>query len=950
MFCSIFIVASTFLFSQFSHNLYSPYIELPAIGEDETIHFGFWIYSDMPDYDGDNDDYLDDYYNIAISDISALAWHPSDFNSIDGNNFWCSDNDIEGYLDSWIHYLDTPSIAVGSGGEYFSRIYYAIESPDGAEGEVENSCTDGWDTANIRISIDGGVSWELLNGSIPYDFNCGYGWIWNDAEYETGGSLNHLAAGWGGSSNGWVDFSADLSDYAGENIMIRIAFGSDPAWSTVDENSLTGFQIDDIMIEDDTGVLFSDLGNDMSQMVASGEVWIDQFYDYGSIESGRPGASGWEFYSPGMPFNGNNIFMNITEFEEKIIQFRFQSRYDNNHDGGMGGGLFIDDFMVYKLSLGTYFAPRNLTAEAGNNQVILTWEDMNTSGTENFIYESGIFSEDNSIYTTEGNGWAGQLFDIIGPSRINSFSIYNIAQIDTTISVAVYGMFGTTIDTEPTYTMEVPLNSSLDWNNFIVSDSSWIMENYFIIAHEISYNFGVAVDTTQTSGHSYLRIGGSWLGLANSLGYQGELGIRSNITYEGANVSYNIYRNDSLIVSELLDDNYTDSGLTNNTTYEYTLTAIYSDGEESGESNTVSVTPFANTVHEESYDDGSFEAEFNAGSGNFSAGSSGEDIVRFKWYQNGSGGAFYIKVFEDDAGMPGSEIYSAVQASGNIDGWNEKDLSSQGLNISGDFWVGTKEFSSSKPFGLDTDSNSGNSYKWISSGTEGSWETVVGNLMYRVYLDSLGGTGRVLSNLNEIEKPLGTSHPIYSLQWENKKLRRVPSFLNGNKISSLSLSLQSDILNRVNIITDTLFILEEYYFEEVDNEWTHSDGWNLTTIESFSPDHSYNSPNDSLNGLFSVEYTIPKQYIINRIFPNPFNPIVNIQFTISELANIKLSIYDLNGRIVNTLINKIMSPGYHTISWNGKDSHGKPVSSGVYFSILENKDKSFQSQKLVLLK
>jgi hypothetical protein len=31
----------------------------------------------------------------------------------------------------------------------------------------------------------------------PYDFECGYGWIWNDAEYDTGGSLNHLAAGWG---------------------------------------------------------------------------------------------------------------------------------------------------------------------------------------------------------------------------------------------------------------------------------------------------------------------------------------------------------------------------------------------------------------------------------------------------------------------------------------------------------------------------------------------------------------------------------------------------------------------------------------------------------------------------------------------------------------------------------------------------------------------------------
>ena len=70
MFCTLFLFFSTLLFSQSSYNLYSPYLELPAIGEDETMHFGFWIYADMPDYDGDNDDYLDDYYNIAINDIS----------------------------------------------------------------------------------------------------------------------------------------------------------------------------------------------------------------------------------------------------------------------------------------------------------------------------------------------------------------------------------------------------------------------------------------------------------------------------------------------------------------------------------------------------------------------------------------------------------------------------------------------------------------------------------------------------------------------------------------------------------------------------------------------------------------------------------------------------------------------------------------------------------------
>ena len=80
---------------------------------------------------------------------------------------------------------------------------------------IAGSCTDGWDAANVRISADGGNTWELLEDTnLPYDFDCGYGWIYNDAEYEceTGGSLCQVAAGWGGASVGseCVDFSADL--------------------------------------------------------------------------------------------------------------------------------------------------------------------------------------------------------------------------------------------------------------------------------------------------------------------------------------------------------------------------------------------------------------------------------------------------------------------------------------------------------------------------------------------------------------------------------------------------------------------------------------------------------------------------------------------------------------------------------------------------------------------
>ena len=112
--------------------------------------------------------------------------------------------------------------------------------------------------------------------------------------------------------------------------------------------------------------------------------------------------------------------------------------------------------------------------------------------------------------------------------------------------------------------------------------------------------------------------------------------------------------------------------------------------------------------------------------------------MRYKWYQEGDGGAFYIKVWADDNGYPGAELYSGVQVSGNSNGWNEVDLSSENLSVSCDFWVGVKRFSSTSPIGVDADSNSGNS---MSSDNGTDWMAVEGNVMVRIFIDEgeMGG-------------------------------------------------------------------------------------------------------------------------------------------------------------------------------------------------------------------
>ena len=942
-------------------------MELPSIGEGETMHFGFYLHADMPDADGDDNDILDDYYRIAINDISSTAWHSDDFNSDHGNNFWCGDVDIDGYSDGWLQYLDTPTIAIGMETEFSARLYYAIESPDGAAGEVEESCTDGWDAANIRISKDGGATWVLLEDPLnPYDFDCGYGWIYNDNEYEVGGRLNHLAKGWGGESGGWLDFSADLSEFANEEVIIRFVFGSDPAWSTSDDNTLTGFQVDDVLIEDETGVLFSDLGDNMSQMIATGEVWINQFYDYGSEEDGRPGATGWTFYSPGMPFvpSGGeaNIYLDISEFAEKTIQFRIQTQYDNNDDGGQGSGLFIDDFWLYKLFSGMYVPPSNLIVEASDGAVMLVWDDMNLSGIEDFIHDNDTFDYPDGI---RYNGWAGKSFDILGNGTINSVSIYNINEIDTTIFFGVFSKTGALFDLDPIYSHQ-QIDLVPGWNTVPVS--GWDVSNSFIIAHEVNNGFGASYDASSSYNRSFLRFGeGAWdlaayYGIdengdgANDFELTGEFGIRANITYEGLDVTYNVYRDDIGIASSLSENTYIDSLVENNVTYEYAVSAIYSDGEESEKSSTVAATPISDTVHELFWDDGIAEVEFYASdantavSGNWSAvkytaSDSGEGITRFKWYQHGSGGAFYIKIFEDDGGNPGSEIYSKLQASGNQNGWNDKDLSSEELNISGAFWVGVKEFSTSKPFGLDNTSNVGYSYKRI--GNDGDWIQVEGNLMYRVYLDYGGSAGRVMSSGKNEGEVSGGAYPIYSLNWEKKKLRKVPLQINGAYVFRTE---KNPLLNRSNVLTDEIISLIVFDFEddELTQLWTHDAGWSLTSSDYYSASHSYNSPNSNLLSVESM--IIPNKYNIIEIYPNPFNPVANIYFEVAEFSQVKLSIIDLNGRIVSVLENGEMNPGQYQSLWDGNDNYGNQVSSGIYIAVFELNGMLLQARKLILLK
>ncbi len=84
-------------------------------------------------------------------------------------------------------------------------------------------------------------------------------------------------------------------------------------------------------------------------------------------------------------------------------------------------------------------------------------------------------------------------------------------------------------------------------------------------------------------------------------------------------------------------------------------------------------------------------------------------------------------------------------------------------------------------------------------------------------------------------------------------------------------------------------------------------------------------------------------------YPNPFNPVTTISYSIVETGNVDLDIYNLRGQLVKTLVNDIKEAGEYTASWNGTDNKGKSVSSGVYFYKMKSGNYT-ATKKMILMK
>uniref|UniRef100_UPI000E367709 T9SS type A sorting domain-containing protein n=1 Tax=Rhodohalobacter sp. SW132 TaxID=2293433 RepID=UPI000E367709 len=152
--------------------------------------------------------------------------------------------------------------------------------------------------------------------------------------------------------------------------------------------------------------------------------------------------------------------------------------------------------------------------------------------------------------------------------------------------------------------------------------------------------------------------------------------------------------------------------------------------------------------------------------------------------------------------------------------------------------------------------------------------------------------------------------------------------------------------NGVNVdvtVKDTSYTLNNNLLETGETYEWRVRGVKDSVEGKWSRVYTFETDTDS-RALTSVDGEAPLETAIEQNYPNPFNPSTQIEFTLSELQNVTLSVYDMAGRQVAVLVDGMRQAGRHSASF-----HADHMASGVYFYRLVTETQSF-TMKMTLLK
>ena len=146
----------------------------------------------------------------------------------------------------------------------------------------------------------------------------------------------------------------------------------------------------------------------------------------------------------------------------------------------------------------------------------------------------------------------------------------------------------------------------------------------------------------------------------------------------------------------------------------------------------------------------------------------------------------------------------------------------------------------------------------------------------------------------------------------------------------LSYSCEGQIVEFINLMDSTInsTLIKEGY-DYVEDECEDYDG--------------------NLDLEFSYLDNMPTEFKLNQNYPNPFNPITSIHYDLPNDGLVNITIYNMVGEIVKTLVNSLQSAGFNSVQWDATNNFGKPVSAGLYLYSIQFGEHR-QTKKMILLK
>jgi hypothetical protein len=886
-------------------------------------------------------DFNDGWGEWETLDLTTVAhmWHLTDWNAFGGtgNSWWVGDPDLGGYISRQYLVLDTPEIEVTTGNSNLTfKLNYATE-PIGSSPSFPDY--NGWDGCNVRISTDGGDTWSVISGTPAYDATSMFSF----------GHIHHEGPdvpGWGGTSDGWVDASFDLSNYVGQDVQIRFAFASDGGLDVTTNPDWFGMMVDNISLGafdhnfndgNEQGMTYS------SMVLTGGDLWhIDTTTP---LPPSPPNAAICQndqgSYNAGM-YNFL-ISPSITLPESGDIRVDFMIRGDIDSDDN----AFPDtDYWGWQISPDdgeNWYAMSNPYDDPdGDNFVYLTPDTMWGSATASYSLDGYI------------SDYAGETvkFRLFLRTNLNDPVGEGIMIDDYTVYHAVYLPAPTNLTAE-IVEQEVYLEWSAPGGG---GSEGWIHWDDGVNNDGIGLQDGGSIDVAARFSPTDLE--------PYVYGYITTMKV---FPREAGPLDLKIWTGPS--GNQLL--------------YEETVTPTANQWNEIVLSEPVLISMGTDywigyTVE---HDPGEWPAGCDAGPHIPGKG----DMIRT--------GASWTSLFDSSAGtidvnwniqalveildqtatinlnsrdVTGYNVYHSTTSG---DGYELAATVTETTFIHNDPTAGAVNYyvvSALYDEGESGYSNEAQAFVLPSSSTvfayddgeaESGYNAGVNNHVAVKFLPGIEGEVQ-LTHLNIYIHTLRTGAMVIKI-WDDAD--GVPGNLLGQFVYPAT-----QIREGWNIIpippANPIILTEDFFFAGIQESATASAvGVDEDNVGSSYTKIGANPWSPFVNGNLMIRAILDGPTNVNEEllpasekitltnYPNPFNPVTTIELNLPQETKVGLKIYNSKGQLVTTLIDEFLARGSYNVVWDGKDNKRQNVASGVYFYRLETETET-GTRRMLLLK